>query len=161
MKDHPRVGVAAIILRNNQVLLIRRKNVHGSGTWSTPGGHLELGETPEQCAIRETREEVGFEIEEVRFVAATNDLFAESGKHYITLWMTGACGSGEPGINAAYEVAEFGWFHWEALPGPLFLPFDNLLKRRCYPPEGVDTLQNKQPRLPSTASSGGEPGKGA
>lgn len=75
--NHPRVGVAAIIIRNNQVLLIRRKNVHGAGSWSTPGGHLDFGETPEQCAIRETQEEVGIEIKDVRFVAATNDFLKQ------------------------------------------------------------------------------------
>jgi 8-oxo-dGTP diphosphatase len=46
MAESPRVGVGAIVTRNGQVLLVRRKNVHGAGTWSTPGGHLKDGETP-------------------------------------------------------------------------------------------------------------------
>ena len=84
---YPKIGVAAIITRSNQVLLIQRKGPHGTGTWSTPGGHLEFGEDPQQCAIRETREEVGLEVSSVRFIGVTNDIFPESGKHYITLWM--------------------------------------------------------------------------
>jgi 8-oxo-dGTP diphosphatase len=123
----PRVGVAALIIRNGRVLLIRRKGAHGEGSWSTPGGHLEFGEIPEQCAIRETREEVGIEIANVRFAAVTNDIFKESGKHYITLWMQADWLSGEPGIAAENEVAELGWFDWDCLPFPLFLPFENLL----------------------------------
>jgi 8-oxo-dGTP diphosphatase len=47
MSRLPRVGVGVIITRDDQVLLLKRKNVHGSGCWSTPGGHLDFGETPE------------------------------------------------------------------------------------------------------------------
>jgi 8-oxo-dGTP diphosphatase len=134
--NYPRVGVAAIIEKDGQVLLVKRKNAHGAGSWAVPGGHLEFGETPEKCAIRETREEVGIEITDVRFVAITNDIFADEGKHYITIWMRGTLQSGEPHIAAAREVAEVGWFNWKALPSPLFIPLENLLGGRGYP-EGV------------------------
>jgi len=73
MKSEPKVGVAMIINRDNRVLLIKRKNVLGDGTWSTPGGHLDYGETPEQCAAREAREEVGLEVVNIRFRAITNE----------------------------------------------------------------------------------------
>ena len=66
IKDDPRVGVAVVIERDGQVLLMKRKNVHGAGTWAVPGGHLEFGETPEECAVRETREEVGIAISGVQ-----------------------------------------------------------------------------------------------
>ena len=132
----PRVGVTAIIIKNRRVLLIRRKGVHGEGSWSTPGGHLEFGESPEQCAIRATREEVGIEINNAHFIAVTNDIFKESGKHYITIWMQGDLLSGEPKFAAEYEVAEFGWFNWDCLPLPLFSPLENLINQKSYPPEG-------------------------
>lgn len=130
----PRVGVGVIVTRGHRVLLIRRINAHGAGTWSTPGGHLDYGETPEACAIREVEEETGVRITGVHFRALTNDIFAESGLHYITLWMQGEVESGEAGIHAADEVGEIGWFKWETLPEPLFLPLANLLAGRCYPP---------------------------
>ncbi len=142
--DYPRVGVAAVVTRNGRVLLIKRKNVHGSGSWSTPGGHLDFGETPEQCAIRETQEEVGIEITNVRFIAATNDIFEAEGKHYISLWMGGTFVSGEPKITADYEVAELGWFEWDSLPSPLFIPFENLVNQRSYPPEGILNLKQRK-----------------
>jgi 8-oxo-dGTP diphosphatase len=143
LMEYPRVGVAAIVVKNGRVLLIKRKNVHGSGSWSTPGGHLEFGETPEQCAIRETEEEVGIQIADVRFIAATNDIFQEKGKHYITLWMAGTYLTGEARIAADYEIADFGWFEWENLPVPLFLPFENLVNQKCYPPDGLLQLREK------------------
>jgi len=62
MPENPRVGVGVIVTRGDRVLLIRRVGVYGQGTWSTPGGHLEYGESPGACAIRETKEETGVDI---------------------------------------------------------------------------------------------------
>ncbi len=129
----PRVGVGIIITRGQQVLLLRRKYVHGAGSWSTPGGHLEYGETPDECARREAREETGVEITDVHFVAITNDLFESEGKHYITVWMTGLYQSGEAVVGAEYEMSEVGWFDWDAIPQPLFLPLQHLLEGNSYP----------------------------
>lgn len=113
---------------------MKRRNSHGDGTWSNPGGHLEYGETPEECAIRETQEETGVTIADVTFRAITNDLFEAQGKHYITIWMEGRYVSGEPTINSQREMSEVGWFSWNALPQPLFLPLENLLAGRSFPP---------------------------
>ena len=135
--NYPRVGVAVIVERNGQVLMMKRKNAHGAGTWAVPGGHLEFGETLEECAIRETLEEVGVEIGDIRFAGITNDVFSKEGRHYITIWMQGRLKSGEPTIAAAREVAEVGWFRWKALPSPLFLPLENLLNQRGYPRGGI------------------------
>ena len=55
------------------------------------------------------------------------------GKHYITIWMEGECESGEPAITSPGEMSELGWFAWDALPEPLFLPLANLLAGQSYP----------------------------
>lgn len=133
MQKGPRVGVGIIIRKEQTVLLLRRRNVHGAGSWSTPGGHLDYGESPEECAIREAKEETDLDVSDVRFRAITNDVFEAEGKHYITIWMEGRYTTGEPIVNAAYEMAEIGWFAWDALPEPLFLPFRHLLEGECYP----------------------------
>jgi 8-oxo-dGTP diphosphatase len=134
MDQRPQVGTAIIITRDNKILLMKRKGLHGHGTWSTPGGHLEFGETPEACAAREAKEEVGLDVVDIHFRAVTNDVFQETGKHYITIWMDGKAAS-EPVIAAEREVSEFGWFAWDALPQPLFLPLENLVKKNSYPPK--------------------------
>lgn len=127
----PKVGVGVIIRKGDHVLLMRRNGAHGSGTWSTPGGHLEQGETPEQCAVREAREETGIEIGDVRFHAVTNDVF-DSGQHYVTLWLEAEYGGGEAAVRSPREVTDVGWFRWDRLPAPLFLPLENLLAGRCF-----------------------------
>src|SRR4051794_34741939 len=81
------VGIAVLIWRGAQVLLTKRKGSHGAGTWAPPGGHLDMGESFEDCAIREVREETGVTISEPRFLAVTNDVFVDEGKHYATIWM--------------------------------------------------------------------------
>ena len=134
MSQKPQVGVAMIITRDDKVLLMKRKGPHGTGTWSTPGGHLDFGETPEQCAAREAKEEVGVDVFDIRFRTLTNDLFKDEEKHYITIWMDGNL-AGEPIIAAEQEVAEIGWFAWDALPKPLFLSLENLVKKDSYPPK--------------------------
>lgn len=133
MQDGPRVGVGIIIWKGENVLLVRRQGAHGSGTWSTPGGHLDRGETLEQCAVREAREETGVEVDQVRFRAITNDLFEFEDRHYVTVWMEGEYSGGEPVAIATDELSVVEWFHWDELPTPLFLPLENLLAGRCYP----------------------------
>ena len=132
MKKYVSVGVGIVINREDKILLLKRKNVHGDGTWSTPGGSLEFGETPEQCALREVKEEVGLEIADVKFKAMTNDFFEQEGKHYISIWMEGKYIGGEAIINADYEMSDVGWFAWTDLPRPLFLSLQNLLEGKCY-----------------------------
>jgi len=135
MNQNPKVGVAIIITKDDQVLLMKRKGPHGQGTWTTPGGHLDFGETPEQCAAREAKEEVGLDVVDIRFRAVTNDVFESEGQHYISIWMEGKSTSGEPSIAAEEEVAEIGWFAWNSLPQPLFLSLENLIKENSYPPK--------------------------
>jgi 8-oxo-dGTP diphosphatase len=134
MDQKPQVGTAMIITNGDKVLLMKRKGPHGHGTWSTPGGHLDFGETLEGCAAREAREEVGVDVFDVRFRCVTNDVFEEEGKHYITIWLEGKP-VGEPTIAAEQEVEEVGWFPWDHLPQPLFLPLENLVKKNSYPPK--------------------------
>jgi 8-oxo-dGTP diphosphatase len=135
MSSYPRVGVGVIVVKGGQVLLLQRKGVHGQGTWSTPGGHLEYGETPHQCAVRETMEETGVQIANVRALGYTNDLFEARGLHYITLWMAADYEGGEARVAAPYEASRVGWYAWDALPSPLFLPLRALVDGDSYPPD--------------------------
>jgi len=131
--QRPYVGIGVIISKEQQVLLIRRSGAHGEGTWSPPGGHLEYGESPQQCAIREAQEEAGITITNPVFRAITNDVFEEEHTHYLTVWLEGTYVSGEPAIQSLRESSAVGWFSWDALPEPLFLPFEHLLTGQCDP----------------------------
>src|SRR5579864_5204235 len=59
----PIVGVGAVILDGDRVLLVRRGREPLKGEWSIPGGAVEAGETLEAAIAREVREETGIEID--------------------------------------------------------------------------------------------------
>jgi len=126
--NQPKVGISVIIKKEGKVLLGKRKNAHGEGTWSFPGGHLEYEEAWEECAKRETLEEVKIDINNIRFFAATNDIFKKEHKHYITIFMISDYDSGEVKNMEVDKCERWEWFKWSELPTSLFLPIKNLLK---------------------------------
>lgn len=128
MQKIPRVGIGVIIRKEGKVLLGRRKNAHGEGAWCFPGGHLEFNESWEDCAIRETKEETDISLKNIRFITATNDIFPDEGKHYITIFMLADYASGELKIMEPDKCEKWEWFNWNNLPEPLFIPIRNLLK---------------------------------
>src|SRR6202521_4064122 len=61
--ESPLVGVGAVIVQDQRVLLIRRGQAPLLGEWSLPGGVLECGETLREAVVREAREETGLVVE--------------------------------------------------------------------------------------------------
>lgn len=125
---NPRVGIGVFICKEGKFLMGKRMGSHGEGTWTVPGGHLEYGESFADTAKREVLEETGLVINNVRFGAVTNDFFEEEGKHYVTVWMLSEYESGEATILEPDKFVEQGWFDFDSLPTPLFLPWEQLLK---------------------------------
>ncbi|HDM8216554.1 nucleotide triphosphate diphosphatase NUDT15 [Vibrio campbellii] len=128
MDKQVRVGVATIILRDGAILLGERVGSHGANTWATPGGHLELGESIEDCAKREVLEETGLIVDSIEKFTFTNDIFEKEGKHYVTLFVVASSASGEPQVTEPDKCKQWKWCRLDDLPEPLFLPLINLLK---------------------------------
>lgn len=59
MKRHTHLGVYGVLVRNNQVLLVRKGRGPHTGKWDFPGGTIEFGETPYETLLREFEEETG------------------------------------------------------------------------------------------------------
>lgn len=55
----PLIAASVALVRRDDLLLIQRHRAPSEGLWTLPGGRLEPGETPEQCAAREIKEELG------------------------------------------------------------------------------------------------------
>lgn len=127
----PSVGVAVLIWRDGKSIMYERRGSHGHGTWSIPGGHLEFGETWEECARREALEEVGVHIKNVRFLAVTNDIFPTEDKHYLSIWLEADWAAGEPKSLEPEKVVGIEWHSLTDLPSPLFEPcWQNLRRTR-------------------------------
>ena len=131
--EKPNVGVGVIVIKGNKVLLGKRKNSHGEGSWCFPGGNLEFGEELEECAVREVLEEAGIKIRDIRFGTFTNDIFEKEGKHYVTLFLISNYAYGELVVKEPEKCEGWDWFEWKNLPQPLFLPIQNLLKQEFNP----------------------------
>jgi mutator protein MutT len=143
-QKRPYIGVAVIVVRQGRVLLGKRINAHGAGTWQFPGGHLEYGETIEACARRELMEEAGLSIGSLRLGPFTNDFFEAEKKHYVTLFVIADQTTGDPVVREPEKCERWDWFPWAQLPRPHFLPIVNLLKQNFTidPPQAVeDTLK--------------------
>jgi mutator protein MutT len=61
--DVPIVGVGAVVVDDDRVVLVRRGHEPLKGQWSLPGGTVELGETLQAALVREVREETGLAVE--------------------------------------------------------------------------------------------------
>jgi len=96
----PMVGVGAIILRDDKVLLVQRGKEPSYGKWSIPGGLVELGESLEHAVVREVREEVDLDIKVRDLVVALDRVIKdEAGRveyHYILLDFLCECDHGDP-----------------------------------------------------------------
>lgn len=64
----PKVSAAVMAERNGKILFVRRTVEPGLGSWCFPGGFMEVGETPQTAAIRECKEESGFEVEITKLI---------------------------------------------------------------------------------------------
>ena len=127
----PQVGVGCIVVRGDGHLLMVQNH---RGFWSTPGGHLDFGESPAECAARETFEESGVRVTAVEFVALTNDVLHDAGRHYVTIWMRADVEDSATIIGDPAEIAAAHWFAPNNLPQPRHVYFENLLAGRSWPP---------------------------
>ncbi len=130
VENYPRVGVGVFVIRDGKFLMGKRIGSHGAETWSIPGGWIEYGETLEQAAAREVREETSMKITRVTFAALTNNIFRKESIHSLTVWMTSNWAAGEPSITEPDKFIEQRWVDIDDLPKPLFLPWEQLLKSK-------------------------------
>ena len=85
----PQVGVGILLIRNQKLLLIKRRYDPDAGYWSIPGGHLELGERTKAAAERECLEETGFKVKVIKLAGIIDKImYDDRGKieyHYVLI----------------------------------------------------------------------------
>lgn len=107
----PRLTVDTIIEVGDGIVLIKRKNPPPG--WAIPGGFVDYGETLEEAALRETKEETSLELENLRQFHAYSDPSRDPRGHTVSVVFT-ADGTGTP--RAASDAKEIGVFTQDNLP---------------------------------------------
>ncbi len=132
----PGVGVAVWIVKDDAVLVGKRGGAShfARETWCCPGGKLDHGESWEDCARRETLEEAGIEIANLRFFGLTNDLYPDEGRHWITIDMAADWVSGKPEVLEPGKMEAWEWVSWEELTKrPLMRRMENTVAQGFSP----------------------------
>ena len=103
----PRVAVGAIVIKDSEVLLVRRANAPAQDVWAIPGGSVNLGESLQQAAEREIREETSVRIRAgepvFTFDYIDRDTAGRVRFHYVIVDLMAdyICGEPQPGDDAA------------------------------------------------------------
>ncbi len=138
--ERPIVGVLAVVMRGDRVLVVRRANPPMPGRWGFPGGVLELGETVAQGAMRELEEETGVKAEATGPLTVIDTIDHDNERrvryHYTLVAVIGHWQSGEGAV--ADDVDEVAWLTRaeiveQGLPtAPALLPLIDLaIARGC------------------------------
>lgn len=110
--DAPIVGVGAVVIEGDRVLLVRRGQEPLKGHWSLPGGALELGERLPEGVIREVEEETGIRVEPVEVIEVFDHISQDEDSarirfHYVLIdyWCRVAGGT----LCCASDAVEVHW----------------------------------------------------
>jgi len=85
----PLLTVDTVVIEDSYILLIRRKNDPYRGFWALPGGFVEYGETVEDAAVRETKEETGIDVKLGNLVGVYSDPDRDPRGHTVTVCFLG------------------------------------------------------------------------
>ena len=114
----PIVAASVAIWRDDQILLASRSKPPNAQRWAMPGGVVELGETLEQAAIREVKEETALELDEVQFLrfheVIEHDENDRTKLHYVLAIFAAKSAHGD--AMAGDDAAAVCWYRVEDLP---------------------------------------------
>ncbi|NKB55224.1 MAG: NUDIX domain-containing protein [Alphaproteobacteria bacterium] len=108
--DNPLVVVGAVVTWEDRILLCRRAIEPRSGFWTIPAGYLELNESPEEGAVRETKEEACADIEIDSLLAVYNITRISQ----VQLIYRATLRS--PAVAPGEESEEVGLYEWDSIP---------------------------------------------
>jgi 8-oxo-dGTP diphosphatase len=113
----PKVAVGVVISRDGRILLSRRAIDPGKGRWSFPSGYVDLGETTASAAVREVKEETGFDVRLDGLIG----VYSNASRPVVFIVYGGEVVGGSPAV--CDEVEEVGLFSDIDLP-PLAFEHD-------------------------------------
>ncbi|MBU0691361.1 NUDIX hydrolase [bacterium] len=122
---NPLPCVAAVLVRDSRVLLVKRNIEPGLGEWGLPAGFMEWGETPENSLRREVLEETGLHCDSPRLLTVCSEIIEPYG-HVVILGYTAHVNSGEP--VPGDDAAEAEFFDLDSHPALAFVTHKQIMK---------------------------------
>ena len=118
----PHVGIGVILVNSDGHILIGKREGSHAPYWSIPGGYLESGESFEDTAIREVKEETGLEIANLVVLCVTNNLqtYEAEGLHVISICLLAMEFSGNLAVMEPDKCSGWQWCDPSKLPEPHF-----------------------------------------
>lgn len=115
MTKQPVIGIGAVVIHDSKVLLVKRANPPKQGLWCIPGGKVEFGESLQQAAEREIKEETGVVIK-AKAPVYVFDLIDDGKLHYIIVDLLAEYVSGVP--SAGDDADDAKWFSLQDIEQP-------------------------------------------
>jgi len=120
----PLLAVDAVIIKDDEIALIKRKNPPFKDMYALPGGFVEYGETTENACVREAKEETGLDVEIVKLVGVYSDPGRDPRGHVISIVYL--CKPKTANIKAGSDAKEAQWIKIEEIKkGEIKLAFDH------------------------------------
>jgi mutator protein MutT len=135
-------GLGVILIKDGKILLGKRhpnpdkadSAFRSAGEWCLPGGKLDWGETFEEGAIREVKEETAIEIRNPKVISVHN--FKNQYAHFMTVGLIAKEWKGQACVMEPDEITQWQWFSLKNLPYPRYFPsfgvIKNYLKKEFY-----------------------------
>lgn len=137
-------GFGVILVKNGNILLGKRhpdpdkadSAFRSAGEWCLPGGKLEWGESFEDGAIREVKEETGITIINPQVISVHN--CKNDHAHFMTVGLVATKFKGKEKVMEPDEITEWKWFGLNDLPTPRYFPsfevIENYIQGKFYIP---------------------------
>jgi 8-oxo-dGTP diphosphatase len=135
-KQIPTTRVSVVVIDDNKILLVRHRKGNRQ-YWVLPGGRLEYGETFHECAVRELREETGFDVEIQDFLFLSEAIAPDRSRHIVNIYLRAKVVGGTMRLG-----------NEPVLAGVDFVPLSELDHITLFPPIGktiVESLPNGRP----------------
>jgi 8-oxo-dGTP diphosphatase len=133
-RQKPGIGAAVVVWKDERkeylLLGLGHSAENKTEIYAVPGGHWESGETLAEAVIRETAEEAGIGIDNLKLISVYEFFNPEKNKSYVSIGFEGIISDGEPKVMEPDKKSNWGWYRpAEALELPLFVPDKVLIER--------------------------------
>jgi len=115
--QNPKPCVAILIVRDDKLLLARRRWEPAKGEWDIPGGFVDRGESAEEAVAREACEETTLRVRVTEYLGSVPDVYGSRQAPTISLCFLVEILAGEP--KARSDVEKLEWFSLDELPGKM------------------------------------------